>query len=158
MKSTKVIKDAETKYVPASKSGGGCVPGSTCVLRACFLNTAVSLSPAFPLSTHQREPIPPPPSHPRSPVVDGGFPRPIVSLYLLSSVDPVARQSVAGYIGMYVPRVSRLLDGFGFGLQTHPAAQICSASAQKSPEMGRPCDSNLGNNQNCSGHHGKNLK
>ena len=95
-----MIRDAETKYGPASKSGGGWVPGSTCVLRACFLNTAVSLSPAFPLSTHQREPIPPPPSHPRSPVVDGGFPRPIVSLYLLSSVDPVARQSVAEYIGM----------------------------------------------------------
>ena len=33
--------------------------------------------------------------------------------------------------------------------QTHPAAQIWSASAQKSPEMGgRSCDSNLGNNQN----------
>ena len=151
MKSTKVIKDAETKYVPASKSGGGgCLEARVSSGLASSTLQSASAQP-FLYRPTRGSPSPLPPLTPGHRWWMEGFPVPL-SVFISSP------QSVAGYLGMYVPRVSRLLDGFGFGLQSHPAPQISSASAQKSPEMGRPCDSNLGNNQNCSGHHGKNLK
>ena len=52
--------------------------------------------------------------------------------------------------GCVPTRGNRLSDGFGFGLQSHPAAHISSA-AQKSREMGRACDSKLGKCRNIVG-------
>ena len=77
-----------------------CPPGKS------LLNTAVGLSRAFPLSTHQREPIPPP-SLPPSPTppspVDRGFSfshchSSNLSTDLLSSVDLVAPKCSSGNV------------------------------------------------------------
>ena len=113
-----------------------------------------SLSSLSSIDRHQRDPSP---SHPST--VDRGFPfllSVIQPLYLSLPRWPGCTKVCHRRCGCVPTRGNRLSDGFGFGLQSHPAAHISSA-AQKSREMGRACDSKLGKCRNIVGS-GKNLK
>ena len=75
----------------------------TCPPGKSLLNTAVGLRLAFPLSTHQREPIPPPTLPPPWSPVDRGFPfshchSSNLSTDLLTSVDLVALECSSGNV------------------------------------------------------------